>query len=315
MKKISIIIPNYNCCKFIKRTFDSIINQTYDNYEVIFIDDGSIDNSLEIVNQYKKILKNKINVIKQYNQNGAVARNRGLEIATGDYVLFLDSDDELYDNDVLKNIVDKITGYDLLLGNHIIIDEGNNKITEYDKSKFLLKFDNQYKYVDISPVPTSKLYVMKIIKDNNLYFSNVKIGQDLNFYLKYLAHVNKIYDYDEFVYKYRIVTNSVTRVKNTNFIDIYNSMNEVRKHYLTNNLEKDFYKYVAPTCIGHISGQMEKVRNFKNRKVRSMIYSYSAFAIDDFVQNNKYKTKRFNKKVLKFKIKKILLKLGIYKNK
>ena len=315
MKKISIIIPNNNCSKFIKKTFDSITEQTFKNYEVIFIDDGSSDDSLKIVSQYKEILKDKLILISQYNQNGAVARNRGLEIANGDYVLFLDSDDELYNGDTLKNMIENIDGYDLLLGNHIIIDENNNIIKEYNKDGFLLDFDNQYKYIDISPVPTSKLYSMKIIRNNKLYFSNVKIGQDLNFYLKYLLHVNKIYDYAGFIYKYRIVANSVTRIKNTNFIDIYNSMNEVRKHYLNNNFGEKFYKYVAPTCVGHISGQMEKVRNFKNRKIKKMIYSYFTFAIDDFVQNNKYKTKRFNKKVLKFKIKKILLKLGAYKTK
>lgn len=311
MKKVSIIIPNYNNAKYLKRMLDSILCQSYKNYEVIFIDDGSTDNSVKII---KKLVKNEkidIRIIEQFNQNGSIARNKGIEIANGDYALFLDSDDELFDSNTLKNMVSKIKKSDLLLGDHIIVDELNNQIGEYHKEKNILNYDNQYKYVEISPVPSSKLYVMSIIKNNGLYFSNVRIGQDLNFFLKYLAHAKSICVSDDYFYKYRIVNTSMTRTNNINFLDIYHSVDEIRKHYIKIGLEEDFYRYVSPTCIGNISGQMKKVSRFRNHSVRKAIFSYLTFAVNDFVNNNRYKTKPFVSKVQKFRLKKILLKLNI----
>ena len=92
MKKISIIIPVYNVEQYIKNCLESVINQTYDNWEIILIDDGSTDNSKAI---YENIaIKNdKIKIFKQTNKGVSAARNLGIEKAQGDYIVFLDADD------------------------------------------------------------------------------------------------------------------------------------------------------------------------------------------------------------------------------
>lgn len=102
-KLISVIIPTYNRGKTLKRTIDSVIEQTYQNYEIIVVDDGSTDNTEEIVKQYNN---HRITYVKQTNQGAQVARNYGLSLAKGEYVSFLDSDDEWLP-DFLKKVVEK----------------------------------------------------------------------------------------------------------------------------------------------------------------------------------------------------------------
>lgn len=89
LPKVSVIIPNYNYAKYIARTIDSVLAQTYKNLEIIVIDDGSKDNSLEILEGYGEQLK----IIRQQNQGVSMARNNGAASASGEYVAFLDADD------------------------------------------------------------------------------------------------------------------------------------------------------------------------------------------------------------------------------
>ena len=129
MYKFSIIIPNYNEERYIKRCLESIFNQTIDklNYEVIVIDDGSNDNSVAIIKQYNVKLLNS-------NRLGAGgARNKGMDIASGKYIILLDGDDYLYKNDVLEKLDKKLNNQDIvfvkykqILGQEEKFEEENN---------------------------------------------------------------------------------------------------------------------------------------------------------------------------------------------
>ena len=101
---ISIIVPVYNTSIYLEQCLNSIHNQSFKDYEVICVDDGSSDNSLHILKKYEKIIKN-FKVISQKNQGVAVARNTGLANACGDYIVFIDSDDFVKENylEVLYN--------------------------------------------------------------------------------------------------------------------------------------------------------------------------------------------------------------------
>ena len=104
--EISIIIPIYNCEKYLSRCLDSIINQTFTNIEIICINDGSTDSSLKILQDYKT-KDPRIIIINQNNQKLGAARNRGLEIQKGNYITFIDSDDWI-DNDYLEKLYNAI---------------------------------------------------------------------------------------------------------------------------------------------------------------------------------------------------------------
>lgn len=105
MQKVSIIIPVYNAAEFLAETLDSVLSQTYENLEIICVDDGSTDSSLSVLEKYQ----DKVRIIEQENQGQCVAANRGLEVAHGDYVRFLDADD-LMNPEHISLQVDKIKG-------------------------------------------------------------------------------------------------------------------------------------------------------------------------------------------------------------
>ena len=107
MKKISVIIPVYNTEKYLKRCFDSVIEQDYQNLELVIINDGSKDNSELIIKEYKEKYPNLISYYKKENTGVADTRNFGIEKATGDYIMFLDSDDYI-DKSLFKNLEEHI---------------------------------------------------------------------------------------------------------------------------------------------------------------------------------------------------------------
>ena len=104
MKKVSIIIPLYNNEKYIKECIESLISQTYENIEIIIVDDGSTDKSVEVCEKFKD---ERIRLIKQINFGAPSARNEGIKQSSGDFIMFLDSDDYLYDKYTLEKILKK----------------------------------------------------------------------------------------------------------------------------------------------------------------------------------------------------------------
>ena len=131
MNKVSIIIPVYNVQKYLRKCLDSIVNQTFKNIEIIIINDGSSDNSLNICKEYSKKDK-RINIINKHNEGVSKARNTGLLYATGEYISFIDSDDWVEQN-MIEELYNSITSNkaDLCICN--FIKENKNK-RDYIKS-------------------------------------------------------------------------------------------------------------------------------------------------------------------------------------
>lgn len=141
---VSIIIPTYNSSKFIEGAIESAINQTYKNIEIIVIDDGSTDNTLELLKKYKNI-----HVITQTNKGVAAARNAGIEIASGDYIAILDSDDRWMKNrlEIMIPLIEK-SKCDLIISNYYYVDENRNKISlspVLSEKYSIPSFEEQYK--------------------------------------------------------------------------------------------------------------------------------------------------------------------------
>jgi len=107
MNKVSVIVPVYNKEKYLENCINSILGQTYDNIELILINDGSKDNSWEIIKSLHEKHKDKIIIENKENGGVASARNRGLDLAQGDYIMFLDADDYI-DNDCIEKLIEKV---------------------------------------------------------------------------------------------------------------------------------------------------------------------------------------------------------------
>ncbi|MCA9399054.1 MAG: glycosyltransferase family 2 protein, partial [Candidatus Omnitrophica bacterium] len=118
-KGVSIIIPAYNCAAYIVATVESALNQTYSDVEVLVIDDGSKDNTRELLEAYK----DKLTYIFQYNQGESVARNNGLKLAKGEYIVFLDSDDIL-EKTMIEKAMQKADEKTIVYGQRRVLQDG-----------------------------------------------------------------------------------------------------------------------------------------------------------------------------------------------
>ena len=116
-KKVSIIVPVYNAEKFIDKCIQSLINQTYQNIEIILSNDGSKDNSLKKIKDWEKKYPDKIKCESHKNQGVGMTRNKGIALATGDYLTFVDSDDYLDDN-FIETLVNNIDDCDIIVSGY-----------------------------------------------------------------------------------------------------------------------------------------------------------------------------------------------------
>lgn len=222
---ISIIIPIYNAEKFLAKCLDSILAQTYKNYEVICVDDCSTDNSLSILEQYAKQYSC-IKVIshKKQKKQGA-ARNSGLNIAQGKYVTFIDADDYI-DAELLAKMhkAAEIHFCDLVVTNVENIqyssDIHSKELTEELTCKYKRReFDTgfyfyNFNFSKLRPGPVAKLYRRKIIEQNKIRFPENLVHEDVAFYWFYMPHVDNLYYINEPLY-FRQIHNDSTMYRLT----------------------------------------------------------------------------------------------------
>ena len=183
---ISIIIPIYNSEKFILRCLDSLINQTYNNIEIICVDDWSKDNSLGLINDYKG-KDNRIVIISQKNQWAGIARNNWIKIANWDFITFVDSDDAL-ELDAIEEMVKCLNeDTDIIISWIKIINNVKNIIKLYIPQKKDWIW-NELKFT----ATVFKLYRRKLIEDNNIKFGECKIHEDVIFSINAFSATDKI---------------------------------------------------------------------------------------------------------------------------
>ena len=186
MTKLSIIIPVYNVDDYLSECLDSILRQSFTDFEVICVNDGSTDNSLDILNKYKA-LDNRIIVIDKNNEGSGIARNYGLQIALGEYVYFADSDD-MFIKDALKLIVqtaeEKRT--DILIFGAYSYYDGKKRKGGYSADKFPKKYLNKVfsshdiikRIFKFPSTAWTKLYRRDFLIKNNIKFQEIRAGQD-----------------------------------------------------------------------------------------------------------------------------------------
>lgn len=271
---VTVIVPNYNAEKFISACIESIEMQTYKNIEIIVVDDGSIDSSVQVVCDLMQKYSN-ITLYQQENQNAAIARNQGIKLSKGTYLLFLDSDDILYKEAIAALVVSAETEKaDLVIGKYKTIDKDSKVLQRCNVVDTDSVIEEPMKFIGTVPNPSNKLYVKKIVQTNGLIWGNVRIGQDLNFYLKYLSCCKKIATVSTYIYGWRILQGSISNTFNFRIFDITESFKDVRKFYNDHGNEKLYKEYVSIIEYRHYYLQMEKQKNFENSQARKIVVDY-----------------------------------------
>lgn len=251
MDKVSIVIPVYNAEKFLNICLDSVINQTYDNLDIVCVNDGSTDSSLNILKQYQKKDK-RIQIIDKKNEGVSATRNIGLKKATGEYITFLDSDDwlELNAIEILYNTLKK-ENIDVVRGNYYINynyskNSDSGKLYQLSNKK-VLTTNKDFGSLVIEKLLSGEipcytgLLLIKRECIKNIYFKeDIKLMEDTIYYNELMNNINGIYFLDKPLYHYFCNEKSCTRSSSYYIRNMYNLI-EVNK-YLTQILKKgNFY--------------------------------------------------------------------------
>jgi glycosyltransferase involved in cell wall biosynthesis len=231
--KVSVIVPIYNAENYLEACLKSILEQTFKDFELILVDDGSKDRSLKICETFAES-DDRVVVIHQENCGSSSAKNTGLKVANGEYIAFCDADDTI-DTDYIQNLYQGVLldNVDVCIGNFAFITEKNGEIltrktVEIEKGSYRIKefmsFYPRYMTQAIIGSPCNKLYKHKIIVDNSLDFNTqLKNNEDTHFNFDFLSKCQSVYVSDKPYYNYynRINVASASKGYIENIFDIY----------------------------------------------------------------------------------------------
>ena len=283
MDKVSVIIPIYNREKYIRKCLDSVLNQTYNNIEVICVDDKSTDDSLKICRDYQR--KDERVKVLALEKNGGVsnARNTGIKNASGEWIAFVDSDDTI-EREMLSEMIEAAekTGVDVVLSDLDMFSGGKTR-----DMKISIESERIYKKAEIHDtiLPrftydgsdnlglfafSTKLYRKSIIVDNNISFdTEIAYEEDKLFVIEVLANCNSLYYIPKAYYKY-----------DTSSGGLYSAFNEkawtwyVNSYYKFKKLIDDYQikdanvRYLADSFIYNITWFLYRTQRIDNAKHR-----------------------------------------------
>ncbi len=248
---ISVIVPIYNSEKYLNRCIESIVNQTYDNLEILLIDDGSIDNSPKICDEWKEKDK-RIKVYHQKNSGVSMARNKGIKEAHGKYIAFIDSDDYIDKNmyQILLSTLKKEKS-NIAICNYYIFDneEQRKGIQKKPKKSFVDELSNMN---SIGGYIWNKLYTKDILKKIKFH-SNIPIYEDLLFNYQIALNTNIHYSYiDTPLYYY--IQNNTSAIHQNNIqkrvssLEALSNIVDILKKLNNNNYLKYECNYIGNYC-------------------------------------------------------------------
>lgn len=274
---ISVIVPIYNSEKFLSRCIKSIISQSYTNWELLLINDGSQDKSLEICNEYMS-KDPRIKVFNQSNSGVSSARNLGIKNANGTWITFIDSDDWIEKN-YLENFNQE---YDLCLQGYY---KGDSLI-QYKQSIVNANPGAEYLYQRYVYGPYCKLFKSEIIHNNNILFDlGLFFGEDILFLMQYIIFCKSMYVSEYCGYHYTIEnTNSLTRKKRS-FAEVYNQYHKHIPYYDKIMTGHPHYKEILrKQVIGmfmHLMNDYQmRYKDIKKNEFMKYYYKDSLYFID-----------------------------------
>lgn len=270
---ISIVTPVYNTEKYLSECLDSIFAQTMPDIELICVDDGSTDNSLNILKDYQKKHKN-LKVISQKNGGPGVARNTGIDNATGKYICFWDSDD-IFEPDTLEKLYNQAekTKADITICRMQMFNTQTGQIIPIPLSirSDLLNGKSIFSYRDVPQHifqisvgwAEDKLFLNKFVKQHNLRFPPFKSSEDTAFTLSAIIKAERITYIDDILISYRVKNaQSVSNNRHKSSSAFYESLkiirDEAQKDGIYNLIEQSFINLALHFSLWHVNSMRDK---------------------------------------------------------
>ena len=294
---ISIIIPIYNVEKYLEKCLDSILNQTYKNLEIILIDDGSTDNSPNICNSYCEKDK-RIKIIHKNNEGVSSARNKGIELSKGKYIVFIDSDDYV-SNEHIEVLYDCIisNNVDLVISNLIDISEDGIILNNEEKESFLMNKDQCLKELlsedNFYHLCCGNIY-RKDLLEKIRFNCKYRIAEDLDFLYRYIKQISSAYFLSKNTYYYLKREGSAT---NSIYSEKWNDELKICNFIISEmvELENNFHKYAKRKYIRLNINQAYRFKLNKNQTkiLKNNIKIYKNEMFNSKLFDNKEKLKIF----------------------
>lgn len=320
---VTIIIPVYNVEKYLCKCLDSVVSQSIESKEIIIVNDGSSDNSGNIIKDYKNRYPDLI-IIDKKNGGLASARNAGIRVATGEFVGFVDSDDFIH-KDMYKNLYEKANDKkcDIVMCGHVRVfdDQEETYSYKYDEGRVYgsREIIRDFLTHKISLSCCDKLFRKELFIENNLYFSEGKLNEDIQVVFGLILNSHTICFDRATYYHYYQRSGSITKKIKLNFIiDMLSSLENIKYQLIEKNKYITFQKeFMSFFCSYVGTSNMNFYRylcscdncnsDIEIAKCKELLISYNkCIKITEILTNHCLDCKN--------KIKVILLKLGVLKS-
>lgn len=286
--KVSVILPVYNAELYLRKCLDSLINQSLHDIEIICVDDGSSDNSLEILKKYQGRDK-RIKVLHQENMGAGVARNNAMKIASGEYLSFLDSDD-FFEKDMLKEayLKSKETDADICIYEAYFYDNVTHKRSHCNFN--ILKDDLPNRTVfnrqdfksnifkSIMGWPWDKLFKRSFIENNHLRFQALRTTNDMYFVYSAIIKADKITILEKELYNQRRnLSTSLSSTRELSWNCFYEGLISVKNELIDMNIyeeyKRDFVNYALISCLWNFNSMKEPYARYVFENLRRKWFS------------------------------------------
>lgn len=277
MPKISVIIPVYNVEKYLRECLNSIVNQTIKDIEIICVDDGSTDGSLDILNEYSSN-DDRFTIVIQDNKGPSAARNEGIKLASGDYIAFIDSDDYLFNNDYFEKLYNACEKYNADIAVAGII-RGNNKktyrILKIENEKVATEYEDKLRICDVpdSNYVWNKLYKKSAWLDAELYFPEKILYEDVYITCQLLYKFNKLVSVPNIEYFYRKHKNSIIKIHNSKIKNDKSFAEKIMYDFLKNHNIK-IENFASSTKKYRVCGITFFKSTIKNNICKNVLFNF-----------------------------------------
>lgn len=282
---LSIIIPAYNAESYLEKCISGLIHSTNFAYEIIIINDGSTDNTSNIVSRYASRYPY-IKYIEQKNAGVSTARNAGLDIATGKYITFVDADDALLELPAILEFLSNCN-YDLIIGDFFEITTDGTIVRSRQLSKSIGDnrelLDKELLGNFLLNTCWGKFYLNQIIKEHHIAFPpQIKMGEDLIFVLRYMQYVNSFHCLPAYIYNYlQLDTGAVRRLRHQitpeliqNKVSCILAKQKYMKCFpVTQNVKNAYYEYQLADIVSTINMMLKNESSISaaTQSLRSLV--------------------------------------------
>lgn len=287
MKKVSVIVPVYNSQDYLRECVDSLVGQTLEDIEIIFVNDGSTDDSLRILEEYEKKYPQKIVIYSKENGGQATARNLGIHIATGEYIGFVDSDDYV-DVEMFEKLYNAAksneSDFAECMYKYLQVEEDGAKKEIPPYGNVRAYKDKSEMFIDPLVSPWNKIYRADILKENQITFPEGVIYEDTAFFIKSIPFLNKTaHVEDALVYHFLRENSTMNAKKDIRVGNIFTVLEDIIQFYEKSNFKDTYRKELEYFCVkillcsslGRVARVGDKaLRSELVRKTMDMIQTY-----------------------------------------